>query len=29
MYTWGGGGDPKTYMSVHFYIGQCVLKLNI
>ena len=31
MYTEGvgGGDDPKTYMSVHLYIGQCMLKLNI
>ena len=25
----GGGDDPKTYMSVHLYIGQRMLKLNI
>ena len=25
----GRGHDPKTYMSVHLYIGQLMLKLNI
>ena len=25
----GGGDDPKTYMSVHLYLGRRMLKLNI
>ena len=29
VYLGVGGDDPKTYMSVHLYIGQRMLKLNI